>query len=145
MAASGVLSPHNVSSANHPSMTPTPQTFAQEVERFFWRWTPQVLFACCVGYWSVGIAYELGIMASLDKVAIYFLKQHVGTIGVGALMPQFQWYSAWAVRTVAAAGAMIFYNLSERALGYLYHGIQNRFFGSPTPPSSPTPNHWVQG
>lgn len=78
------------------------------------KWTPRLIIMGIAGYYSLGIAYNKGLMATIDRVAISILRHHVGYIGLGAAMPTFQWYSAWTVRTLAAIAAGILYDLIER-------------------------------
>lgn len=73
----------------------TTDNFADQAGRFLMTWTPRVIVAAIAGYYSLGIAYEMGIMAAIDQVAISVLKDSVGYAGLGAVMPTFQWYSAW--------------------------------------------------
>ena len=81
---------------------------------FTLKWPPRVCIAAVGGYYSLGVAYEYGIMAAIDKLAIRFLKHWVGSTGIGALMPTAQWYAAWGVRGIAALGAGKLYDLAER-------------------------------
>ena len=90
-----------------------------QAKQFIFRWTPRAFVACIGGYYSLGVAYEYGIMASIDKIAIPIIKNHVGYIGLGAAMPTFQWYSAWAVRVSAAVTSSFLYDLTLRILNYL--------------------------
>jgi hypothetical protein len=85
-----------------------------------WR-SPQVLFAAVAGYCSLGMAYESGLMAAIDKVAIKVLIKHVGYIGLGAAMPAFQWYAAWGIRVVACVIAAALYELCLRIVSACYH------------------------
>ncbi len=111
--------------------------FSSQASQFFFKWGPRVLVAAIAGYYSSGIAYEWGIMASIDKIAIPILKNSVGYAGIGAVMPTFQWYSAWGVRTVSAAAAGLLYDLGERLVLYAYHTYQDRVYG---PASTSTSN-----
>jgi hypothetical protein len=96
-------------------------------------WTPRILVASFAGYYSLGIAYEAGIMRAIDKLAIAIMKNSMGYAGIGAAMPTFQWYSAWAVRTVSAAGAGLIYDLLERQTVSTYRRLR----GSTPPPKPP--------
>ncbi len=128
----------------------TNDDFASQASQFLMKWTPRVLVAAIAGYYSLGIAYDLGIMASIDRVAINILKDWVGYAGLGATMPTFQWYSAWAVRTVAAAGAGLIYDLSERLVLFIYHQVRDRYYPpvisttTDTPSISITTMKWVR-
>jgi hypothetical protein len=85
---------------------------------FALRWTPRAIVAGLGGYYSLGIAYDRGIMAAIDRIAIPVLRKTMGHVGMGAVMPTFQWYSAWGVRFISALGAGLLYDLAERvALG----------------------------
>ena len=85
------------------------------MKTFLIKWTPRAAAALIGGYYGLGIAYDLGLMALIDKVAIQILKHWVGYAGVGALMPTVQWYSAWSVRIVLGVGAELIYDLFEKA------------------------------
>lgn len=66
------------------------------------------------GYYGLGLAYQWGLMALIDKVAIAILSNTTGTAGVGVFMPVFQWYAAWGVRFAYALGAELIYERVER-------------------------------
>ena len=127
MTFSGTILPHTAN-----------DDFTTQAGRFLLTWTPRVLVAAFAGYYSLGVAYDMGIMASIDSIAIPILRDSVGYAGLGAAMPSFQWYSAWAVRTVAAAGAGLVYDLVERLVVYVYHVVQDRFFPPTSTSSSST-------
>lgn len=91
---------------------PTPNF--QEWFHFALKWTPRTIVACLSGYYSLGVAYEMGIMAAIDRIAIRILRHSLGYMGMAAMMPTFQWYSAWAVRISAAIAAGFIYDLIER-------------------------------
>jgi hypothetical protein len=66
-------------------------------------WTPPLIVGGFAGYYSLGFAYEKGVMAEIDRIAIRILRHKVGYVGLGVVMPTFQWYTAWGVRVTAAA------------------------------------------
>lgn len=72
---------------------------------------PRIIIIGLVGYASLGWAYEAGLMAAIDRIAIPILRNHVGYFGLGAIMPTFQWYAAWAVRITAALTAETIFEL----------------------------------
>ena len=86
----------------------------KDAAEFLLKWTPRALVVACGAYYGLGVAYEIGLMAAIDRVAIQILKQWVGYIGIGALMPTVQWYSALAVRCCMSATAALLYNVLER-------------------------------
>ena len=86
-------------------------------------WTPRAIVSGLAGYYCLGIAYGIGIMAKIDGVAIPILRSSVGYAGIGAFMPTFQWYSAWAVRIVASIAAGILYDLIERIVRAAYYTL----------------------
>ncbi len=94
--------------------TLSPPTFKEQMSDFFIKWTPRVIAVGIGGYYGLGIAYELGIMALIDKVAIQIIGHFFGYAGIGALMPTVQWYSAWGVRIVIGLGAGFLYDLAEK-------------------------------
>lgn len=105
-----------------------PSTFSFEsFKQFAIKAGPRAIVAGIAGYYSLGIAYEQGLMAEIDKIAIIVLKNWVGYAGIGALMPTFQWYAAWGVRIMAAAFAAIIYDLIERVIIHCYLSIKKRF------------------
>ena len=106
--------------------------------QLLWTWTPRILVAGVAGYYGLGVAYEVGIMAAIDRVAISILRDSVGYAGIGAAMPTFQWYSAWAVRSVAAAGAGLIYDLLERLTIFVFKQLQSCLHGSNAPSSTAT-------
>jgi len=85
-----------------------------EVKNFAVKWTPRFLAIGVGGYYGLGLAYEFGLMAVIDRVAMVIIKSLAGTAGLGAFMPVFQWYSSIGVRVVAALSAGILYDLTER-------------------------------
>jgi hypothetical protein len=84
------------------------------------RWTPRAGVAFYAGYYSLGFAYEKGVMAAIDRIAIPILLRAFGYAGIGAFMPTFQWYSALSVRLVAALAAGILYDLAERIVLFVW-------------------------
>lgn len=66
------------------------------------------------------MAYELGIMAEIDKIAIRILRPSLGYMGIAAIMPTFQWYSAYGVRIAAGITATLLYSLVERIMIAIY-------------------------
>ncbi len=96
------------------SRQPRTEWSHKDAAEFLLKWAPRALAIGCGGYFGLGVAYELGLMAAIDRVAISILKQWVGYIGIGALMPTVQWYSALAVRCGMAAAAALIYNIVER-------------------------------
>ena len=90
-----------------------------EVSSFLIKWTPRAIAVAIGGYYGLGIAYEWGLMALIDRVAILVIKHYFGYAGLGALMPTAQWYSAWAVRVVVGLTAGLLYDLIERCALYL--------------------------
>lgn len=92
------------------------------------KWTPRFIVAGLSGFYSLGLAYDLGIMAAIDRIAIRVLRHYVGFTGLGAIMPIFQWYAAWGIRAIAAITATLFYDLIERIVYLVYarfHPIDN--------------------
>lgn len=93
------------------------------VKTFVIKWTPRVIAVAIGGYYGLGIAYELGLMALIDRVAIQIIKHFLGYAGVGALMPTVQWYAAWGTRITMGFAVGLIYDLVEksarRALIYL--------------------------
>jgi len=103
----------------------------EKVKQFIFKWTPRAIAAAVGGYYALGVAYHLGLMALIDRVAIAALRQVVGYAGIGAIMPTFQWYAAWGVRIAAAAGAGLIYDVVEKAVSRCYRGL----FPHPAPVS----------
>lgn len=104
------------------SYFPSPES----VKKFIFKWTPRAIAAGIGGYYALGLAYEFGLMAVIDRLAIRILKQAVGYAGIGALMPTFQWYSAWGVRITAASMTGLFYDGVERLAFWCYRRVQYR-------------------
>lgn len=98
-----------------------------DVKNFVMKWTPRVIVIGFAGYYGLGLAYQCGLMAVIDKIAIAIIGHATGTAGVGALMPTFQWYSAWAVRFACALAAELTYEVVERiARHYLSPNLRPR-------------------
>jgi hypothetical protein len=98
----------------------SPSLDFSELFQFALKWTPRAIVAGLAGYYCLGFAYEIGLMARIDALAIRILRSSLGYVGVGAFMPTFQWYSAWGVRIVAALGAGLLYDLSEKVVRAVY-------------------------
>ena len=91
-----------------------------EAKHFLFKWTPRAMIAGIGAYYGLGVAYEIGGMAALDKLAIHHLLiPLVGRVGLGLWMPTFQWYSSIGVRIVMAATAGLVYDLSLRIACYI--------------------------
>lgn len=88
-------------------------------------WTPRIVVAAIVGYYSLGVAYEIGLMHRIDLIAMAIFKHFFGRVGIGAFMPVFQPYAAYGVRCTAALGATLLYDRSEKFALYFYHKKQN--------------------
>lgn len=94
----------------------SPPSDLGDVFKFALKWTPRAIVAGAAGYYCLGIAYDMGVMAAIDRTAIRILRPSLGYIGMAAFMPTFQWYAAWGLRTVAAIAAGLLYDLAERVL-----------------------------
>src|SRR6202030_3659505 len=92
-------------------LSPPPPSSSKKVFYFALKWTPRTIIAGFAGYYSLGVAYERGIMAAIDRIAIRILYHFVGYAGIGALMPTIQWYAAWGVRIAAAFTTTLLYDL----------------------------------
>ncbi|MBX7067140.1 MAG: hypothetical protein K1X28_07910 [Parachlamydiales bacterium] len=108
------------------SVSSTPPESATPVTDFLLKWTPRAVAVAIGGYYGLGIAYEMGLMAAIDQFAIQVIKNFGGYVGIGALMPTVQWYSAWAVRIVMGIASGILYDLAERAVQCFYLQITAR-------------------
>lgn len=86
-------------------------------------WTPRIVVGLVVGYYSLGFAYELGLMHKIDLLAMSIFKHFFGRIGVGAFMPAFQPYAAYFIRCIAALSGTLVYDRTERLALYVYHKI----------------------
>jgi hypothetical protein len=64
----------------------------------FFRRMPPVILGTLSGYYSLGFAYEIGLMHQIDLLAIPLLRSLAGRMAIGALMPLVQWYSAYVVQ-----------------------------------------------
>lgn len=84
------------------------------------KWTPRVIVIGLGAYYGLGIAYEIGLMASVDKLAIAILKQSVGYAGIGFFMPTIQWYAAVGVRVIIGGLGGLAYDLCERVVTHVY-------------------------
>lgn len=102
-------------------------------------WTPRTCAAGAAGFYSLGIAYEKGLMAAIDRIAIQLLRYHVGYMGLGAIMPTFQWYSAWGVRLSAALLAGLAYDITERIVLYTIRNFIDPSHSLPAERRAPPP------
>lgn len=106
--------------------------------QFAVKWGPRAIVAGLAGYYCLGVAYESGLMAAIDRIAMRILRPSLGYMGMAAFMPTFQWYSAWGVRVVAAIGAGFLYDLIER----IFNAIYQKFISDPNEvPLTPPPIH----
>ncbi len=102
------------------------------------KWTPRVIVTVaigCCGYYSLGWAYQVGLMARIDQIAIRILLPQVGYIGLGAMMPTVQWYSAWSVRAVVVVSITFIYGQCEKVsiAAYRYFQSKNAPIAAPDP------------
>lgn len=95
------------------------------VKPFLITWAPRALAILVGGYYGLGLAYSCGLMAAIDKLAIAIIQQQVGYIGLGAIMPTFQWYAAWSARITFSALFALLYDTIERIAKYLLFQTQN--------------------
>ena len=98
-------------------------TPSEPISSFLIRWTPRALAVAIGGYYGLGIAYEMGLMALIDSVAIQIIKHFCGYAGIGALMPTVQWYSALGARLAIGLGAGILYDVAERCVSCIHAKI----------------------
>ena len=96
-------------------MTPSSQA-----ADFLIKWTPRSLAVAVGGYYGLGIAYEMGLMALIDRMMIQALKHLFGYAGIGAIMPSAQWYAAWGARLVIGLGAGVLYDLGEKCARFCW-------------------------
>lgn len=108
-----------------PTSTPF---FNEKVTNFFIKWTPRAVAILVGGYYGLGIAYDLGLMAQIDQIAIQIIKHLFGYAGIGSMMPSVQWYSAWAVRIASGLVTGLVYDAAERCAQYCYS-----YFAPPNP------------
>ena len=87
---------------------------------FLIKWTPRAIAVFVGGYYGLGIAYEWGLMAKIDRIAIRIIKHFFGYAGIGALMPTAQWYCAWGVRIGIGLCTGIGYDLIEKCAKACY-------------------------
>lgn len=97
-------------------MTPLapPLSTREKTVSFLATWGPRAIAVAVGGYYGLGIAYECGLMALIDQAAIPLIKHVGGYAAIGAAMPTFQWYSAWAVRFAFGLLTACLYDLSLR-------------------------------
>jgi len=102
--------------------TSSPLNF-QKTQQFLFEWTPRAIAIGMGAYYGLGVAYEMGLMAAIDQIAIGILKKSVGYAGIGAFMPTVQWYSSLTVRIGMAAMAGLAYDVTRIALSGIYSKI----------------------
>lgn len=97
--------------------------------QFIVRWTPRAIAVVIGGYYGLGIAYDSGLMALIDKVAIQAIKHFAGYTGVGALMPTVQWYAAWGARVIVGFSVGLIYDrlevLAKATIGFIENYFSN--------------------
>jgi hypothetical protein len=98
----------------------------EETKQFLFKWTPRALVVGIGAYYGLGIAYEIGLMAAIDKIAIGILKKSVGYVGIGALMPTVQWYSSIGVRIAMGTAAALGYDLCLRIANHTSWLLRSR-------------------
>jgi hypothetical protein len=91
-------------------------SFTSQATAFLTKWTPRAAAVAIGGYYGLGIAYDLGLLALIDQIAIQVLKTSFGYVGIGAIMPSFQWYAGWAVRIGIGLGVGLLYDLAEKCI-----------------------------
>ena len=96
---------------------------ASQIQAFLYKWTPRAIAVGIGGYYGLGVAYEMGMMAAADRIAIRVIRHFVGYMGVGALMPTFPAYASWSVRITLGIATGILYDLSARCTNYAYSQI----------------------
>lgn len=118
---------------------PSPHSYLHHCSQFTIKWAPRVFVATLAGYYGLGIAYASGLMAEIDRIAIKILRHFYGYLGIGAVMPIFQWYAAWAMRISIGLVAGLAYDLIERVVRYTasYFPFLNAYIqNQSTPPPS---------
>lgn len=95
-------------------------------------YAPKATVVLVVGYYSLGIAYSIGLMAVIDKIAIGIILHYAGYAGVGKLMPSFQQYSSWGVRGAAMLAAGFVFDLAIK--------VGKQIYNSPDEPKAPVEN-----
>lgn len=88
-------------------------------------WTPRVVVGFVAGWYSLGFAYELGVMHKIDLLAMAIFKHFFGRAGIGAFLPVFQPYSAYGVRCIAALMGTVLYDRTEKLVCYVYRKIRH--------------------
>lgn len=91
------------------------------------RWGARTIFCCFVGYYSLGFAYYKGWMALIDQKAIEILLPSVGYAGLGAVMPNVQWYAARGVQILAAFAAGLVWEIIARVSQFFLNAIRSPF------------------
>lgn len=92
-----------------------PLSTREKTVSFLATWGPRAIAVAVGGYYGLGLAYEWGLLALIDRAAIPLIKHVGGYAAVGAAMPTFQWYSAWAVRFAFGLLSACLYDLTVRA------------------------------
>lgn len=103
-------------------------SFLSHFGQFTLEWAPRTIAAAAGGFYSLGVAYEYGWMAEIDKVAIRVFKARLGSVGMGAIMPTFQWYAAWGIRLTAGFATGILYDIILRICKFIYASIRRSKF-----------------
>ena len=94
--------------------------FSAPFSTTFLKLAPRIIIGGLAAYYSLGLAYNMGLMAVIDKFAIKILLPNVGYIGLGAVMPTVQWYTAWTARLIVGTVAAFLYDLCEKIATLVY-------------------------
>ena len=63
--------------------------------QFMTKWTPKAIAVAVGRYYSLGIAYDFGLMALIDKISIEVIKHFARYVGLSAFMPTIQWHELY--------------------------------------------------
>lgn len=112
-------------------MTPVspPPSNTEKVTTCVVKWAPRAIAVAIGGYYGLGIAYDMGLMALIDQVAIQAIKHVLGYAGIGAMMPTVQWYSAWGGHIAFGIVTGVMYDLTEKGIKACWNRLsENRPF-----------------
>lgn len=91
-------------------------SFSDNMFHFGLKWAPRSICAYIGARYFLGYAYEVQLMAKIDRVCIVIIRHFFGRTGIGTAMPTVHWYCAIGVQTIAGVMTALLYDLTERII-----------------------------
>jgi len=91
-------------------------------------WSIEGVVGFVGGYYALGLAYDRGLMAEIEKISRRILKPKVGILGLGVAMARVQWYAACVIQVTASIICMALFRLAVKILKYVYEEFIRGWF-----------------